>query len=556
MIRLIVFLALLVAIALGFSWLADRPGEIVLTWQGYRIETSVLVGLAAVAAVALAFVVLWSFLRFVLRIPSLVALTTRARRRNKGHNALTRGMIAAAAGDTRYAARATREAEKLLGEEPMILLLRAQTAQLTGDRHLTEKTFARMVERPETRLLGLRGLYAESRRRGDEEAAHLYAAQAHRIAPLGWAGDALLDYHVSRADWPRALDVVESNRTHKGTDKATADRQRAVLLTASARQNAERDSDDALRRAREASKLAPDLVPAVELAGRLLARRGNLRKAARVLENGWRACRHPDLAAAYLDLRPGDSARDRLERAQTLARIAPGDSESLLTLGRAALEARDFERARRTLAPLLSGGASARPTLRTCLLMADLEEAEHGPDTGSLREWLARAARAPRDPVWIADGVLSDRWEPASPVTGKLDAFQWLAPTERLSAPAHQEPLANPEHETKPVALPPAEPAPEPAPAIPEPVATAAPEPALSEPPAPAPVTTESAPAVVEQPAPLPEPVPLVTTEPRAIQPAAIRRPTGSALYPMPALPDDPGPEPLEETGTPRRFFP
>lgn len=550
MIRLIVFLALLVAIALGLSWLADRPGEIVLTWQGYRIETSVLVGLAAVAAVALAFVIFWNLLRFVLRIPSLVALTTRVRRRNKGYGALSRGMIAAAAGDTRYAARATREAEKMLGEEPMILLLRAQTAQLTGDRHLTEKTFARMVERPETRLLGLRGLYAEARRRGDEEASHLYAAQAHRIAPLGWAGDALLDYHVSRSDWPRALELVESNRTHKGTDKTTADRQRAVLLTAIAREMAERDSEGALRRAREASKLAPDLVPALELSGRLLARRGNLRKAARVLENGWRQCRHPDLAAAYLDLRPGDSARDRLDRAQTLARIAPGDSESLLTVARAALEARDFGRARTTIAPLVSSGASHRPTLRTCLLMADLEETEHGPDTGLVREWLARAARAPRGPVWIADGVLSDRWEPASPVTGKLDAYQWAAPAERLSAAPETHVEA--ERATQPVALP-ATPDATPQPATPpEPAAVIEPtaEPVELTQATPA-VTPTEAPETTEI-APLPATAPAPATQPPAMAP---RRPTGSALYPMPALPDDPGPGHTEDASPPRRFF-
>src|SRR4051794_40768717 len=123
MIRLIVFLVLLAAAALGLSWLADRPGEIVLTWQGLRIETSILVGLAALIGAFIVLLVIWSLLRFIFRLPSLVALTTRARRRNKGYAALSRGMIAAASGDARYAMRATREAEKLIGEDPLTLLL-------------------------------------------------------------------------------------------------------------------------------------------------------------------------------------------------------------------------------------------------------------------------------------------------------------------------------------------------------------------------------------------------------------------------------------------------
>jgi HemY protein len=56
-----------------------------------------------------------------------------------------------------------------------------------------------------------------------------------------------------------------------------------------------------------------------------------------------------------------------------------------------------------------------------------------------VREWLARASRAPHDPAWIADGIISDVWAPASP-SGKLDAFVWRTPDERLSAPSEPPP--------------------------------------------------------------------------------------------------------------------
>jgi HemY protein len=53
-----------------------------------------------------------------------------------------------------------------------------------------------------------------------------------------------------------------------------------------------------------------------------------------------------------------------------------------------------------------------------------------------VREWLARGSRAPRDPAWIADGVISRSWAPASPVTGKLDAFVWTTPPEPVRGAA------------------------------------------------------------------------------------------------------------------------
>ena len=67
------------------------------------------------------------------------------------------------------------------------------------------------------------------------------------------------------------------------------------------------------------------------------------------------------------------------------------------------------------------------PTVRACMLMAELEEADTG-NMGLVREWLARASRAERDKAWVADGQVSDSWAPISPVTGKLGGFVWMTP--------------------------------------------------------------------------------------------------------------------------------
>ena len=119
----------------------------------------------------------------------------------------------------------------------------------------------------------------------------------------------------------------------------------------------------------------------------------------------------------------------------------------MLTVGRAALEAHDQDAARAAVASLIaSDSPHGRPTRRVCLLMADIEEAEG--HLGAVREWLARAARAPRDKAWVADGVISDRWAPVSP-SGTLDAFVWRTPDERL-APYVEPPPVGPEAPSPP----------------------------------------------------------------------------------------------------------
>jgi HemY protein len=429
MIRVLLFLVGLALLAFGIVWIVDRPGEIAVTWQGYRIETTVAVALGIVALSAVVLAILFLLLRFLLRVPNLMARRTERRRLAKGHAALSRGMVAVGAGDAKLARRSSLEADRHLEQQPLTLLLAAQASQLSGDRAGAEAAFGKLTQDPQTRLLGLRGLHVEAQRRGDPEAAIHFAQEAHKIAPLPWSAKAVLDHHAAKSQWESALAALESHISAKLVDKKTGARQQAVLETAVALDKATTTPDEALRLARQALGRAPDLTPAVALAARLLARKGELRKAAKLIESAWQRQPHPELAEVYLDLRPGDSNADRLAKARTLAKLMPRDSESHMTVARAALAARDFKTAREAMAPLI--GEGERPTARMCLIMAELEDAETG-DEGQVREWLARSARAPRDPVWMADGVAAASWAPASPVSGRLDAFVWQKPADRL----------------------------------------------------------------------------------------------------------------------------
>jgi HemY protein len=257
--------------------------------------------------------------------------------------------------------------------------------------------------------------------------------------------------------------------------------------------------------AQEAAKLCPELAPATALAGRLLAETGEPRKAARILEAGWRKSPHPDIANAYADVVPGASARDRLGRMRQLSRLADSHPEGAIALAYAALDANEFAEARESLAPLLTA-----PTRRVATLMARIEAAENG-DTGRVREWMARAVHAAHDPVWTADGVIAEKWMAVSPVTGRLDAFQWRVPVADLTP---RGPLIEQEIRVAAPILPAVQEAPA-VPAVTAPVVSAAP---LLD------AVAEPVPA-----APEPEPKPAT-------------RPNGPVELTLVHPPDDPGP--------------
>jgi len=237
----------------------------------------------------------------------------------------------------------------------------------------------------------------------------------------------------------------------------------------------------------------------------------------------------------------GDSARQRLVRVETLAAKAPGHIEGALAVARAAIDATEFARAREALAPFI-----AAPTQRVAMLMAEIERTEHG-DSGRARTWTLRAVRALHDPVWTADGYVSERWRPVSPVSGRLDAFQWQMPLAALPSDKGAAIESSPFEEAMLAATPrrvePPREALEEAPAtVLPPAATAAQDnvPVISSINAPAKPAIEAEPAV----APAPPPTETVPAAPlfRARQDIPKSAPSSiPPVIPIVRAPDDPG---------------
>lgn len=549
MTRLVLFLLAVILLASGLAWLADRPGSLLITWQGYEIETSVFRAVVIFAALIGLALLVWSVLGQIWSSPAAVSHFLTRRRQRRGLDALSSGMIAIGAGDRSMATRYALQARKSLPNEPLTHLLRAQAAQLSGDKVTARRIFEAMLAAPDTEQLGLRGLFLEAGREGETEAQRQFAERALKLNPkLSWPVEALFELQCKAGDWTGALDTLALAKRHGHIERPVADRRRAVLLAAQAQALEEEDPEKALTLALEAHGLAPSLIPAAAVAGRLLAARGNTARAAKIIQKTWVKSPHPELATAYAYARIGDSPRDRLDRVKHLFTLNPMSIESSIAVAVAAIEARDYAEARRILQPFLEQGL----TRRVAALMARVEAEESG-DKGKAREWLARAATAPRDAAWIADGVISDRWAPVSPVTGTLDAFEWRVPADEVEGEEGilgadlTEFIASGEPETVIVRA--------------EIVAVedeakskiAEAPPAAQEAPPPAPAAKAPEAADTGTASARPEPLPSAPPEPAA-RPAAARtkpEPPRTRIFTPPRAPDDPGPEPDDEVDAP-----
>jgi HemY protein len=412
-------------------------------------------------------------------------------------------------------------------------LLKAQAAQLKGDRASARRAFEAMLDRPETELLGLRGLFLEAKRGNDHDAARALAEQAVRTDPqTGWSVNALFDLQARAGDWEGALATLAVARRHSNVEPDVALRRRAVLLTAEARDLEASQPDKALALASEALRLAPSLIPAAEIAGRLLASKGESRQASRLIARTWKLAPHPDLATVYAFAKPGESPRDRLKRVEHLASLTSGDIEGHIAVAVAAIEARDWQAAEAALSPYLHD----RPPARVCALMARIESGEG--NKGREREWLARAVRGRRDRAWIADGYISDRWLPVSPVTGAVDAFEWKAPVDAIGR-GNETLLIEESHE------PPGPPTPLKVAAAVERIEPKKPELASSR----APISSGDGAGPQRPATDAAQPRPSSAAIPAREQPGQVR--SKPELYVAPPIPDDPGVSPSDPDESP-----
>jgi HemY protein len=436
LIRLALWIIASLAIAAGIAWLTTLPGTLTLEFLGLKMQPRLGIAAFILIAAVVAVIVAWGILRRIIGTPYYFARRRRERRREAGYAALSDGFIALQAGDAGRARALAREAATNLPTNAAAQLLEARADLALGDMHSAREHYRALISNRKTALAALSGLYEQARQQGRSDAALTFAQKAIDIAPATpWASEAVFDDLAGKGLWVEALDMVNAAPAVSRDEKMRKRRRQAVIETARARQAEPTDPLAALDHALAALKLQPDFVPAALVAARVYINRGDTRKAMSLLRRVWRATSHPDIATLFANSTPGASSVDRLKRIRELVDMPPPNRSSAIVLARAAVDAYDWDAARTALESYLAPS----PSQSICLMMAEIEEGQSG-DQGKTREWMNRAVRAPRDPVWTADGITAEEWEPISPVTGKLDAFEWRVPTSAVAARVTAEP--------------------------------------------------------------------------------------------------------------------
>ncbi|MBW7922254.1 MAG: tetratricopeptide repeat protein [Rubellimicrobium sp.] len=420
-----------VAVTYGAIWLAGLAGGAVISVAGLEVSLSPLQMVVGLGLLVLAaFVLVWilgltfGFLRFLGGGDTALSHWFGRGRERKGLQALTEGLQALATGDGQVALARAERANRLLDRPALTRVLLAQAAGMTGDTRRAEAMYRQMSGDRATRFVALHGLMRQRLAAGDSATAMRLARKALAERPANVeVQDTLLRLQGEAGDWKGARETLAAKQRSGTLPRDVWRRREAVLALAQAGTG---DDDTAARAtAVEASRLAPDLVPAAVAAARAMVHDGQVRQAARTLRKAWEAGPHPDLAAAYAALAPDEAPAERLKRFEPLLKLRPDDPETRVLEAELLIAAEDFPAARRALGRLPGEAADAR----VLTLMAAIERGS-GAEDAVVRGWLTRALTAPRGRQWVCGNCqqVHAAWAPLCEHCHALDSLEWREP--------------------------------------------------------------------------------------------------------------------------------
>jgi len=468
LIKVLLFVVVIGALTLGAGLLLDTGGGIRVAVGNMEFTLGPLQALIAALLLILA---LWLLMRLVGLLVAVLRFmngdeTAISRyfdrnRERKGYQAVSESMLALASGEGRIALARAAKADRYLDAPELTTLLIAQAAEQTGDTKRATDAYKSLLSNDKTRFVGVHGLMQQKISEGDMVTALKLAEKAFALKPRHpETQDILLKLQSEQADWKGARSTLGAKLKSGSMPRAVFQRRDAVLALQEAKTVVDEGSTiEAREAAIEANRLSPDLIPAAAMAARSYTARGDTKYATRVLKKAWAARPHPDLAAAFAEIEPDESATARLKRFKLLTALHPDHDETRMLLAELNISAEDFPAARRALGDL----PTRHPTARSLAIMAAVERGE-GADDSVVRGWLARALTAPRGPQWCCDKCqnIHASWGPVCDNCGGFDTLSWREPAEGagpsatgtellpliVGTPAPPKPIPDPEDTT------------------------------------------------------------------------------------------------------------
>lgn len=412
-------------------WLAQYPGLITFQWLGYSIELNPVLFCFGLIFCFLVFIGIFQIFSFIWNIPKRFSEYRQDRKVQVGLKALTKALVALAAGDGRLAMRYAASAKSNIPNSPLSDFFTAKASELTGNEDEAKAYLQELSNHPETSLIGIKGLIAYAQKEQNTSLIRSLALRAYRIKEdTQWALQILFEYAVSSKNWPDAFQYTQKMVNYHFWTPEESTRKKAILNLA---QGLELKKDGKLSlgldHVQRAYKLLPDAFETNFTLASFFLEMGEPKKARKLILRAWVHVPHPDLGNLFLKSIEQKTDSEKMVASEELVTTYPDHAASLLFMARIYMNAKIWGKARYNLEKLIQ----KEPSKNLYECMAQLEELEyHHHDQANF--WLRKANDAPLSEKWICSSCqnIHVSWQP---FCSNCSAFDQITYTKAIFPP-------------------------------------------------------------------------------------------------------------------------
>lgn len=430
MIRALWFMIKAALFIAAVLWIAEHPGTVEIIWLDYTITIHIGLFLLLILAAILLTLFLYNTIRTFVDFPASYSRYQEVKRQEKGYRALTLGLTAVAAGDTKSAAyQAYRTTKLMKNDTGLPLLLEAQAARLEGREEDAQKSFTALLENKDAAFLGIRGLLQTALDHHDDIKALELAQKGLKLHPKQtWLLHIVYDLQIRLRHWADAETLLKSMEKSGIFTAEKAAKTRTAILLAQAEEAAQTGNNDkALKLIKRAQAGTPDFIPAILALANHYQKNGKRRKAVTILEKIWKQAPHPAILPLWDLLTPTKSKAPnvRLHWYEHLLSLKSDSAESLLAVGDAALREGLWGEA----LTYFKKAEKIKPSKQLYEALANLER-QTSHDENAVHAWLEKAQLAPIEPCWICSqtGQTYESWSPIAQPHGSFNTIIWATP--------------------------------------------------------------------------------------------------------------------------------
>lgn len=336
-------------------------------------------------------------------------------------------MTSITAGDMKEARSNLSKLKKIIGDDPIIDVLKMKIYKGEKDFDKMEKLSGKMMKNENVQLIGLKAAVEAQMQKKEFKEALATVNKAYELRQdLYWVIESAFELRAKAKDWEGAMQVLDAGLKKKIINKVNYDRFKSIVLLERAFEfKAKKDEVNFFKFASQSFEADETLVAAAIALARYYKEHDNqVRKAANILTQAWKRNPVDELAYEYMNLWPEDDILDQIKRVEGWANmnsLRPSLNNRLIA--ELAVKAGLWNKAKTEIDMFIINNPC---TKKICSLLATYEE-KANKDKKAAAEWKKRMKSCDEDSGWVCEdcGEVSDKWEAVCDKCGSFGTKKW-----------------------------------------------------------------------------------------------------------------------------------